>query len=267
MNKKNNFHVLLIYGPYVSFICNLQTTEKSKKIKKLLMIKKYIFPHIKKFLPQKIIEIIKISIYVILDKHSRREWLLNEIYFYYFIYRHKIIYHYKVELNELEVNTNKIIKKYSNSVHHAPFFRAKKLLNKIPNDNSYHFLDVGSGLGILLFFVSINYNFKSYTGIEINNDIYKHSVKNCKKLNLKKTFIQNISADKFILDEKKYIIYFYNPFKNFILEKFLQNNFKIIKKTNSIILFHNDKTGNIFQKYGFAKICVDDGLNLYFIMK
>lgn len=231
------------------------------------MLRKYIYPHIKKFLPLKIIDLMVISRDVILNKNSSREWLLNKFYFYYFIYRHKIIYHYKVEENQFEVNTKKIIKKYSNSVHHAPLLRAKKLLKKFSKDNSYHFLDVGSGLGILLFFVSFNYNFKSYTGIELNNDVYEHSVKNLKKLNLKKISIQNISADKFVLDEKKYIIYFYNPFKNFILEKFLQNNLQIIKKTNSVILFHNDKTGNIFQKYGFTKICIENGLNIYFKIK
>ena len=82
--------------------------------------------------------------------------------------------------------------------------------------------------------MSIKYVFKSYVGIKINNHFYEHIVKNLKKLNLKKTFIKNIYVDKFKLNKnknknKKYVIYFSNPFKKFIL-KILKNNYKLIKK-------------------------------------
>tara|TARA_Y100000389_G_scaffold169188_1_gene175270 strand:+ start:645 stop:806 length:162 start_codon:yes stop_codon:yes gene_type:complete len=47
------------------------------------------------------------------------------------------------------------------------------------------------------------------------------------------------------------------------LEKFLINNIDIIRNNKSIILYHNDKTGDIFKKYNFNQIKIDTGLNVY----
>lgn len=203
--------------------------------------------------------------HAITNKFGRREWLYNKIYFYCFVYFHNIKYFFIVYKQQIKKDKNKIIRDYSNEVDHAPLLRTKKLLNYVKKNNDYHFIDIGSGLGILLFFVSMKYSFKTYQGIELNKDIYHKSIENLKKLNLKKKIlIQNISADEFKLDpNKKYIIYFFNPFKNFILEKFLRNNIKVIRNNKSIILYHNDKTENVFKKYNFNQIKIDFGLNVY----
>jgi tRNA G46 methylase TrmB len=228
----------------------------------MLIILKKIILNI--FSQQKINLFQKIA-HAITNKFDRREWLYNKIYFYCFVYFHNIEFFFDVDKQQLKKNHNKIIKDYSNEVHHAPLLRTKKLLNYVKKSNDYHFIDIGSGLGILLFFVSMKYSFKTYQGIELNKYIYHKSIKNLKKLNLKKeVLIKNISADKFKLDpNKKYIIYFFNPFKNFILEKFLRNNIKVIRNNKSIILYHNDKTENIFKKYNFNQIKIDLGLNVY----
>jgi hypothetical protein len=214
---------------------------------------------------QKKINLIQNIIYAITNKFNRREWLYNKIYFYLFVYFHNIKFFFDVDKKKLKRNKDLIIKKYSHELHHAPLLRAKKLLNYVKKNNDYHFIDIGSGLGILLFFVLMKYEFKTYQGIELNKDFYNKSIKNLKKLNLKKkVIIKNISAHKFKLDsKKKYIIYFYNPFKNFILQKFLRNNIKVIKNNKSIILYHNDKSENIFKKYNFNLIKIDSGLNIY----
>ena len=86
------------------------------------MLRKYIYPHIKKILPLKIIDLMVISRDVILNKHSTRELLLNKFYFYYFIYRHKIIYHYKVipcTVVFVEIN-HEVIIQYLSVVLHSP---------------------------------------------------------------------------------------------------------------------------------------------------
>ena len=214
---------------------------------------------------QQKIDLFENIIHAITNKFDRREWLYNKIYFYCFVYFHNIEFFSNVDKQQLKQNKNKIIRDYSNEVHHAPLLRTKKLLNYVKKNNDYHFIDIGSGLGILLFFVSMKYSFKTYQGIELNKDVYYKSIENLKKLNLKKEFlIKNISADEFKLDpNKKYIIYFFNPFKNFILEKFLINNIDIIRNNKSIILYHNDKTGDIFKKYNFNQIKIDTGLNVY----
>lgn len=179
---------------------------------------------------QKKIDLFENIFHAITNKFGRREWLYNKIYFFCFVYFHNIDFYFDLEEQQLNQNHNSLLRDYGTEVHHAPLLRAKKLLNYVKNNNDYHFIDIGSGLGILLFFVSMKYSFITYQGIELNEDAYYKSIKNLKKLNLKKeVLIQNISASEFKLDSnKKYIIYFYNPFKNYILEKFLRNNIEII---------------------------------------
>ena len=213
--------------------------------------------------------LLKNIIYFIFNKYRVREWTYNKIYFYYFIFINNIKYSYSVE-NIINFSTkDKIIKKYINSrgLQHSPLLKTKKLLKEISNKKDYHFIDIGSGLGVLLIYVLINHNFKGYEGIELNKKFFKDSLKNLKKnkhKNKKLVTIKNISAEKIILDKnKRYAIYLYNPFKELVLYKFLQKNHKNIKKNQSIILYVSNKKEIVFEKFNLKKKNISHDLTIY----
>jgi hypothetical protein len=208
-------------------------------------------------------------IYFILNKYKVREWVYNKIYFHYFVFINNIKHSYSIHNVKNFSTEGKILKKYINSrgLQHSPLLKVKKLLKEINNKKDYHFIDVGSGLGILLIYISINYNFISYNGVEINKKFIKDSLENLKKnkhKNKKLITIKNISAEKIILDKnKRYAIYLYNPFNELVLYKFLQKNHKNIKKNQSIILYVSNKKEIVFEKFNLKKNFIGHGLIVY----
>ena len=247
---------------------------------------------LKKFLSKETLENLNLLKRFIFNQFRTRELIYNKLYLFYFTYINRIknVYEDKKkkrvfklinsELNFLteitnteklynskKVNTNDL----SNGLYHSPLLSSRKLLNTIENTNDYHFIDIGSGLGVLIFYACLNYNYISYTGIELDNKIYELSKQNLrnKKLKKKKILLKNISAHKYILDhDKKYVIFFYNPFDIYILKKFLQNNLHLIKKNKSKILFQGasvQRTDRVFEKFNFKKKVIDIGLSVYFL--
>lgn len=225
---------------------------------------------LRSILSEKLIIFITLLRDFVLNKHivtyATREWVYNKIHFKFFIFYNQISYTFKISEDLLKKNNESKFQKYSRELTHSPLLRLRKLLNEIQNHQKYNFVDIGHGLGIPLFYVFKKYNFKSYLGIEINKQIFCYSKKNLKKIGLEsKIKLKHISAHKFKLDEdKQYIIYLYNPFENFVLKKFLDNNHKNIKKNKSKILISGDKTKNNLAEYNFKKKIVSKGLNIYY---
>lgn len=186
---------------------------------------------LKKVLPLRLIAFLIIIKDIISNKVGASESAYNKIYLWFFVFSNNITHYNNVHKEVLKKSSNINIKKYSNELQHSPMLKLSKYLNEIENKNDYHFIDIGHGLGILLYFIKKKHDFKSFNGIEINKDFYDKSIANIKNLKLKKNEInlKNISADKYILDNKKYFIYFYNLFKNQILYKFLKIILKLLK--------------------------------------
>ena len=174
---------------------------------------------LKFILPTKIITVLSLLKNLLLNKHtepygtySTREWFYNKIHLDFFIFYNQIKYKFKIPKDVLRKQNDTKFEKYSKELAHSPLLRLRKLLKKIKNHDKYNFVDIGHGLGIPLFYVCKNYNFKSYSGVEINKKIFKYSKKNLKKIGLEsKIKLKLISAHKFKLDkDKKFIIYLYN---------------------------------------------------------
>ena len=245
----------------------------------------------KKFLSKKTLDNLNFCKRFIFNQFRTRELVFNKLYFLYFTYINGIKHVYEdekkkrsfksiqtdIDFSKEMKDTEKLynLKKInpydlSNGLYHSPLLSARKLINSLQNKNDYHFIDIGSGLGVLIFYVCLNYDFESYTGIELNNRFYELSKQNLnkKKLKAKKIFLKNVSAHKFTLDHnKKYIIFFYNPFDIYILDKFLQKNNHIIKKNKSIILYQGasvQRSDRVFAKFNFQKKVVDNGLTTYY---
>ncbi len=118
----------------------------------------------------------------------------------------------------------------------------KLFIKKNYNEKNYHFLDIGCGNGIPLIYAYKKFNFSSYSGFDFKNEYVENSMKNIKSSLQKpeeiKIFFQN--AENFFLDEKKsFFIFMFNPFNRIVMKKFLENNFKILKKNKSVIAYCN----------------------------
>ena len=103
---------------------------------------------------------------------------------------------------------------------------------------NYHFLDVGCGNGIPLIYAYKKLPFKSYSGFDLVSnyiDITNENISNSIGNNHIVTF--NADASEYILDDKSYFIFMYNPFDGFVMKKFIENNYDNLTKNKSIIAY------------------------------
>lgn len=114
-------------------------------------------------------------------------------------------------------------------------------LAKDKNINKYSFIDIGSGKGRVIFYNLIqNSPYKDYYGIEADPAFHEVAVKNKTTFNLpinKDVNFLNINVLDYVAEEKDCIYYFYLPFVKEVFERFMQNNWDIIKNTKSYFVF------------------------------
>ena len=119
--------------------------------------------------------------------------------------------------------------------------RLIELIPKKINLSNYNLCDVGCGIGISTIYFQKKFQFKSYSGFDISEELIEASKKILKQLNLESEI--NLNVDNAIykkLDSKPYVLFLFNPFGKKTLEKFINNNIKNLKKNKSIILYAND---------------------------
>ena len=94
----------------------------------------------------------------------------------------------------------------------------------------------------LLIYAFKKFDFLSYTGFDFVDryvENSKRNLKNCSK-NSNKINVFKGDAKNLILDNKKsYFIFMFNPFDEKIMNRFLKNNIKILKKNKSVIAYVN----------------------------
>ena len=63
--------------------------------------------------------------------------------------------------------------------------------------------------------------------------------------------INVIQADaaNFVLEDKSYFVFMFNPFDEVIMEKFMINNYKNLVKNNSVIAYSNYNQLNTIKKF------------------
>lgn len=107
--------------------------------------------------------------------------------------------------------------------------------------NKYSFIDVGSGKGKVLFYNLIkNSPYKDYYGIEADPVFHDIAVKNKSTFNLpitKDVNLLNINVKDYVAEEKDCIYYFFFPFVKEVFDRFMENNWDIIKNTKSYFVF------------------------------
>ena len=146
----------------------------------------------------------------------------------------------KIENKDLVKDKIKSLE-HSTALHTAWLLNLKKLydLTKKKLDiKNYHFLDVGCGNGIPLIYAYKKLPFKSYSGFDLVSnyvDITNTNISNSIGNNRIITF--NADASEYILDDKSYFIFMYNPFDGFIMKKFIENNLDNLIKNKSVISY------------------------------
>ena len=142
----------------------------------------------------------------------------------------------------VEQNTNFL--KNSNGLETSWLLNLKRLYNLDKNldINNYHFLDVGCGNGISLIYAYKKLQFKSYLGFDFVPyyvDISKKNISN--SISDKRQIIKifNACASEYILEDKSYFVYMFNPFDDSIMKKFIDNNYNNLVKNKSLIAYSN----------------------------
>ena len=175
-------------------------------------------------------------------------------------YNHSYNFFFK-KLNHIEIDKNEskdLVKKNINFLKHSTGLQTVWLLNlkrlydlakKNLDIKNYHFLDVGCGNGIALIYAYKKLVFKTYSGFDFVPDYVDISKKNISNLIKKKRggrgrlnnhiTIFNFNAAEYILLNKSYFIFMFNPFNGFIMKKFIKNNYKNLVKNKSVIAYSN----------------------------
>lgn len=106
--------------------------------------------------------------------------------------------------------------------------------------SDYHFLDIGCGKGISTLYVSEHYHFRSVTGFDFVPDFIEAAERNLRASTVKGPIDFYIGdAGDWLLDERRWFLFLYNPFSDHVLEQFLRNNIDILRKTQSVMAYAN----------------------------
>lgn len=141
----------------------------------------------------------------------------------------------------------------------------ERLFRLIPNNlniSEYNLIDIGCGLGISTNYIFKKYKLESYIGVDISEDL----IKMAKKINhdlLINFFVKDVA--NLFLENKKYIIYMFNPFGFKTLKFFLDLNIQNLKNNNSIILYANDLHINEIDECYDVEISRNNIYNLSYI--
>ena len=229
-----------------------------------IISKMFFFKKLVQFLfPVFIYNIIKIIYRFLFNIHGGRNYVKNKIHLFFFIFSNNIKHFKKVLPNDFK-------SKFSDNFETAselqtPLLKVKQLINCVNKTEEYNFIDIGSGYGILLLYVYKNFNFKSYTGLEFVDSFVEKSKINLKRY--KKITLVHDTAEKYLLSDKRNVIYLANPFDETILKKFIKNNLSNIKKNSSIILYHRNKHKDILSSFGLYNKDIDRGLSVHYFKK
>ena len=202
----------------------------------------------------------------IFNEYNTREYVINKCYNYFFILFNRIKYHKHVDdITLFKCTDFKDSQEYSRSLHFAPLLRVRKLLNYLPEKyQKYNFIDIGSGKGIVMFFVLKNYNYNFIYGLEFEKNFVNEARENLKKYKNKFELIYS-DAKTYIVPDKPFIVYLYNPFKEVILNEFINNNIKNFIQNKSVLIYHNDIHSENLRKRDIKKYNhIEEGLSIYF---
>ena len=183
--------------------------------------------------------------------------------FFIRLYNNSYNYLFK-KINNIQIDkeeTKDLVKEKIKSLEHSTALSTVWLLNlkrlydltkKKLDIKNYHFLDIGCGNGIPLIYAYKKLPFKSYSGFDfVSNyvDISNKNISNSIGDDRKSIKIFNADASNYILDDKSYFLFMFNPFDGFIMKKFIENNYNNLVKNKSLIAYSNYNQLDTIKKY------------------
>jgi len=183
--------------------------------------------------------------------------------FFIRLYNNSYNYLFK-KINNIQIDkeeTKDLVKEKIKSLEHSTALSTVWLLNlkrlydltkKKLDIKNYHFLDIGCGNGIPLIYAYKKLPFKSYSGFDfVSNyvDISNKNISNSIGDEIENIKIFNADASEYILDDKSYFLFMFNPFDGFIMKKFIENNYNNLVKNKSLIAYSNYNQLDIIKNY------------------
>jgi SAM-dependent methyltransferase len=177
------------------------------------------------------------------------------------------------KLNHIEIDKNEsidLVKKNIKFLNHSSGLQTVWLLNlkklidltkKNLDIENYHFLDVGCGNGIPLIYAYKTSFFKTYSGFDFISDyinIAKKNISNSIKTKKREKgwkggnshlILFYANAAEYMLQNKSYFIFMFNPFDGIIMKKFIKNNYKNLVKNKSVIAYSNYNQLNVIKNF------------------
>ncbi len=108
------------------------------------------------------------------------------------------------------------------------------------------FLDYGSGKGFSLY-MAYKFGFKEVIGVEFAPKLYKISIDNLKKLNVKNFKVYLEDASYFKPPKNTSLIFFYNPFNEEIMQKVYENIINQTFENRVYIAYHYPICKDVFE--------------------
>jgi len=179
----------------------------------------------------------------LLDREKARELILNFLYLKFYIKKNQLITAEYIYPKVTDFQNTSLELAIQNKP--APLLLLKRNINYCLKNNfidtTFNLIDIGSGSGLLMHYVlnKLDY-FQSYQGIEFEKNFFKIGKKNLINYRHKNLSLLYKDARNFFLEDKKFLIYLYNPFRFGIMKIFLQNNYENINNNKSVIIYHND---------------------------
>ena len=181
--------------------------------------------------------------------------------FFIRLYNNSYNYLFK-KINNIQIDkieTKDLVKEKIKSLEHSTVLQTAWLLNlkrlyditkKKLDIKNYHFLDIGCGNGIPLIYAYKKLPFKSYSGFDFVSDYVDISNKNISNsIGGGGIIILSADASEYILDDKSYFLFMFNPFDGFIMKKFIENNYNNLVKNKSVIAYSNYNQLDIIKSY------------------
>lgn len=134
------------------------------------------------------------------------------------------------------------------------------------NASNYNLIDLGGGKSISTIYLANKYRFITTTSVDIHNKLLEDGKRNLDaylRIEGNSRSIDFLCQDiqEYQLEPAKYIFFAFNPFEWSIFQKFINNNIEILKKSESILLYANDRCINELLDYS-KLLARDDYYNL-----
>ncbi len=123
------------------------------------------------------------------------------------------------------------------------------------------FIDVGCGKGKACFYAS-RFGFEEVLGFDFDESLIEQARLNRARFRFESRNIHFFAADaaEWRLDEAsgQSLLFLFNPFTEPVMERFILNNFDLLKKTRSALAYANDVFGETLKAIGMRVIYRDE---------